>query len=510
MREALDAAASADVLVIGSGLAGICAVTSAAEAGATAILASEGNLFSGSSFKSSTWGLGMVGPEDEADEKDLEDTILSAGCGVADPKLVHRFVCHILPAMEWLEHEGMALTHPSHPEERDFIPCFDHKGRTWRGLGREPFKAAFKKRLDVLGVSVMEHLDLLELVQKADGSMAGALFWNQKDERLLFIRTSAIVLATGGYTGLFGRTLGAAGNTGAAHALAAAAGAELCNLEFIQLMPSILTDRGPVVFNEKTFRYLAIENEAGQNLTSELLELRSTHGPTTARLGDAAVDLAIASAGAEGVPARYTHLPEQLSELDQAYFSWLARTYGITPDTTFHLALFAHAANGGIRIDTAGATAVPGLFACGEATGGMHGADRLGGLSSANCIVFGRAAGTSAACYAEGLQDACSHTQASYSLSLAASPIAAKALPAIRLGFDAQCMTGRSEKGLVRLASSVDLLAQMLERTMAETDSEKAFAQTCKARAELFCACATISAMRQRTESLGSHLRADG
>lgn len=353
MREALDAAASADVLVIGSGVAGICAATTAAEAGARTILACAGSLFSGSSFKGSTWGLGLVGPEDAADEQDLEDTILSVGGGVADPELVRHLVSGILPSMEWLEQEGVALRHPDHPEERDFIPCFDHKRRTWRGLGREPFRAAFAQRLDALGVTVLEHLDLLELVQKPDGSMAGALFWDEIGERLLFISSSAIILATGGTSGLFGRNIGSSGNTGVAHALAAAAGAELCNLEFIQLMPGILTDRGPVVFSEKTFRYLTIENEAGQELAPEVLELRSTHGPLTARLGDAAVDLAIASTGAEGTPARYAHLPSRLPELDQAYFSWLSDACGITPDTEFRLALFAHASNGGIRIDTA-------------------------------------------------------------------------------------------------------------------------------------------------------------
>lgn len=66
------------------------------------------------------------------------------------------------------------------------------------------------------------------------------------------------------------------------------------------------------------------------------------------------------------------------------------------------VAMYAHAANGGIKIDKTAYTGVEGLYACGEATGGMHGADRIGGLSSANGIVFGRIAGASAApCSAE-------------------------------------------------------------------------------------------------------------
>ncbi len=77
-----------DVLVVGTGLAGISAAVSAAEAGAKITLASAGPVFSGSSFSSATWGLGMVAPESAADEEDLVQTILAVGSGAADPALV--------------------------------------------------------------------------------------------------------------------------------------------------------------------------------------------------------------------------------------------------------------------------------------------------------------------------------------------------------------------------------------------------------------------------------------
>ena len=70
------------------------------------------------------------------------------------------------------------------------------------------------------------------------------------------------------------------------------------------------------------------------------------------------------------------------------------------------VAMYAHAANGGIKIDKTAFTGVEGLYACGEATGGMHGADRIGGLSSANGIVFGRIAGASAAQAAQNTPEA--------------------------------------------------------------------------------------------------------
>ena len=72
----LKKATDCDVLVLGSGIAGISAALRAAELGARVILACKGPLFSGSSFYPGTWGLGLIGPENEADKKDLAETIL--------------------------------------------------------------------------------------------------------------------------------------------------------------------------------------------------------------------------------------------------------------------------------------------------------------------------------------------------------------------------------------------------------------------------------------------------
>ena len=77
---------STDVLVIGSGIAGLCAAIEAARTGATVAIASAGKTMSGSSFFPGTWGLGLIGPVDEDDEQDLIDTILAVSGGVADPE----------------------------------------------------------------------------------------------------------------------------------------------------------------------------------------------------------------------------------------------------------------------------------------------------------------------------------------------------------------------------------------------------------------------------------------
>ena len=88
----IDTLFDTDVLVIGSGITGCCAAIEAARAGARVAVACMGRRFSGSSFFPGTWGLGLIGPEDDQDAADLADTICRVGCGVADRELVETLV----------------------------------------------------------------------------------------------------------------------------------------------------------------------------------------------------------------------------------------------------------------------------------------------------------------------------------------------------------------------------------------------------------------------------------
>lgn len=89
-----------------------------------------------------------------------------------------------------------------------------------------------------------------------------------------------------------------------------------------------------------------------------------------------------------------------MPEFIEVYFKWLKENKYLTPDDEINIGIFFHAANGGISINKKAETKVDGLFAAGECTGGMHGADRIGGLSTANGLVFGKIAGESASRYA--------------------------------------------------------------------------------------------------------------
>lgn len=401
-----------DVLVIGGGIAGITAAIEAARAGAATTIACAGPLFGGSSFYPGTWGLGLIGPESEADEADLIATIEDVGCGMADHELVEVFVRGIRPAIAWLEEDlGVPLKRPSSAQsasDKTFIPCFDHKRRLWRGITRQTFEAAAQRTLKTLDVNVLERTELMELARlhEDDGAVRGAVFFDHASASLRTSAASSVILAAGGTGGLFERSLTSADVLSSVHAIAMSTGCELVNIEFMQMMPGLVSPVRGIVFNEKTFRYAIPEDANGilphsKDARADLLEARSSHGPFTCRLDDERVDRAIDAAGPSGMPVRLRFPSNNIPEFVQTFSTWMQQSLNIAPTDELRIAMYAHAANGGIRIDRNAWTGVKGLYACGELTGGMHGADRIGGLSSANGLVFGRIAGKAAARHAK-------------------------------------------------------------------------------------------------------------
>lgn len=113
------------------------------------------------------------------------------------------------------------------------------------------------------------------------------------------------------------------------------------------------------------------------------------------------LDFAMEACGDEGMEIA-CDVGDGSPEFVRTFSGWLERECGVSASAPARIAPYAHASNGGIAIDEYGSCGVPGLFAAGECTGGMHGADRIGGLASANALVFGRRAGVAAAKFSRG------------------------------------------------------------------------------------------------------------
>lgn len=478
-----------DVLVVGGGIAGATAALSAAECGAKVALACAGPVFSGSSFFAGTWGLGLVGPASDGVE-DFERTILEVGQGMADPALVHELVSETEPAIQWLESLGCVLRRAERAAQREFIPCFDHAQRKWHGLERASFRAAFGPALERAGVTAFPYMEL----------MAPGILYARDKKRLCGIDAAATVLAAGGFGGLFERTLTMPDVLGTAQAIALEQGARLINCEFMQIMPGLVAPVANVVFNEKTFRFARIE---GLGEAEGLLDARSEHGPFTASRPDREVDFAIAAAGDAGARVTYD-LPDEMPEFMKTFSDWLFKAHGIRPDDELRVAHYAHAHNGGILIGAdAAVSGVAGLYACGECTGGMHGADRIGGLASANALVFGRVAGREAAGFRgkNGVR--------ATRLDTIASPLASQTIAELKPLMSRHCMVARTEDGLAEAAEKVSDLKYRLARGAESSVDARAVATTRRAELSLLSAETLICAMRARTESRGSHHRAD-
>lgn len=502
-----------DVLVVGSGIAGIMAALAAAGAGRSVILASSGPVFSGSSFYPGTWGLGLIGPENEADQEDLVQSILEVGCGMADETMVRAFVAGIGPAIEGVKAMGVQLKAAADQNQKDFIPCFDRKHRSWNGLLFDSMRQVFSRKMEESGVEQLPGCELLQLIKT--GERVGGAVICQKGE-LTAVRCGALVLATGGYGGLFRDRLTTDDVAGAGQWLALEAGAELVNLEFMQMMPGYLSPCRKTIFNEKTFRYTRLTGPDGRDILENecdrqaLLECRSTHGPFTSRLASKRVDLAMVKAAQvapeQGVTVTYgPQIRQDTPEFVRTYFDWLWEKKHLTMDDPVQIAPFAHAANGGVRIDANGFTGVPGLYACGEVTGGMHGADRIGGLSTANGLVFGKKAGESAAAFA-----------AAQPAPKADGPVEfdARIIPD-QAGRRRQMQDVMSECGMVvrsgeALARGIERLDQLTEGCEFTGGSDAAqIAASRRLWSQLHLARAILSVQRMRTESRGSHYRAD-
>ena len=434
----MDAEIHAKVLVVGSGIAGTCAALSAVEAlsknenatmtslGESAnatgtdatpvMLACKGPLFSGSSFFEGTWGLGLIAPDGAEDEEDLVQTILHVGCGIANEDMVRSFVTGILPSIKRLESWGVTLKQATQDasDQREYIPCFDHKHRAWRGIEREPYVTAIGQRIADAGICVNEGWELLDIDPEAHIAtfFASNLLTNYPTfcQQFVRVRYDALVLCAGGASSLYPRHLTQDDCCATVQGLAKQIGCHLMNMAFLQFMPGIVSPVQDIVFNEKTFRYMALDNATVEELggtqeAQHLLDMRSGYGPFTSRLDSCAIDFAIHRAGKDGLVftphfGNEDELPEnedELPEFVRTYQTWLETVAGVTAETPLRVAMYAHANNGGLVIDQHGCTTVSGIFAAGECTGGMHGADRLGGLSSANGLVFGMRAGESAA-----------------------------------------------------------------------------------------------------------------
>ncbi|MFR2031954.1 MAG: FAD-binding protein, partial [Collinsella sp.] len=401
---------------------------------------------------------------------------------------------------------GVELQRPqsaASAQQKQFIPCFDHKTRMWRGLTRKPLEDACATQIESLGIRLLPRHELIDLVEDSNGRITGAVLYDRANERLVPLAAKATIIAAGGTGGLFERSLTSADVLSSSQAIALAHGASLTNIEFMQMMPGFIEPKHNLVFNEKTWRYVTFDQpvDIADGKLDDLLEQRSGYGPFTSRLASRAIDLAVDQAGAEGLALHYDFPRENVPEFVQTFATWLQDEHSIAPTDEIRVAMYAHAANGGIKIDKTAYTGVEGLYACGEATGGMHGADRIGGLSSANGIVFGRIAGAAAALAAQKETEAALKADIALPQHGIATTDVERLTRSLKHTMSTYCMINRTETGLSKALHELEGL-----KTEATTLSHRKPRQRNRpspaCNRKLSWQPEMVKAMRRRTKSM--------
>jgi L-aspartate oxidase len=397
-----------DILVIGGGFAGTIAAINAAENGAKVTIVSEYEIFSGSSFSKHVWGSGIVGPADNGDEENFCEQILKVSQMMAYPEMVNNLVKNILPEVQNLIKTGLNIEQPKNKKEHEYISCFDIKNRSHFIFLKHDVKEILRQKIKELEINSLNRTEVISLLKNED-RVNGAIAIDEKG--LLKIVCKCIILASGGICHLFKNQFGNEEPAVLGQYMALKAGAMLTNIEFMQMICGFIEPQPKTFFNERTFKYCTfydpitkekMMNDSGMNW-SKALEIRSTHGPFSSELYSKYVDIEIYKTQRENKMGVLYRLNEEIkahpSQFMDNYFKWLKNEKGLTVDDPVIIGSYYHASNGGIKINTKAETGVKGLYACGEVTTGMHGADRIGGMSMANCLVYGSIAGREAARY---------------------------------------------------------------------------------------------------------------
>ena len=382
-----------NVLVIGGGGAGLTAAISAAKEGARVRLVSKtrAGLNTCTAYSGGIFSLacGEVTPEEHF-AKTME-----VGCHANDAALVQTMTEHAEQTLLELQRWGVDIRFPR-PGKASVRQSAAHKL-----MGGEGFTAQLQQIAQSEQVELIESSIVTDLLND-DSGVCGAKLVNWQTGKAQLLYADAVIIATGGAGQIFSRNDNPVRMTGDGYALALKAGLKLRDMEFIQFYPLGWNDPQLPVWMADLglIDFIPLTDSHGKEFLLEKLHewglKNGSEGNLYARDRAAA---AIAQAERSG--GAFLHLEAASSELwqDRRFLRQLiidpARLRDIRRPV--RVAPLEHYFCGGIAIDAESRTAMPRLYACGEATGGVDGANRMGGNALANIVTFGMRAGKNAA-----------------------------------------------------------------------------------------------------------------
>lgn len=522
---------STDVLVIGSGAAACMAALEATRFGASVLMVDRGRI--GRSGSTTTAGAGtaaafghtVFGEPGNPDtlEQHFQDTV-TKGRFLSDQERVRILVQEIRPLVDQLCELGVpyAKTSQGLYYQNQGVGQTYARNCTPKGNGAA-LTEIVAKELAWRGVTFLERTRVLKLLPGGDNVSAAVAVSTDLSSAYL-IEAGATVLAAGSATALQKYASAAFKTTGDAFWLAHDAGAELANMEFLEFtfIPLVkgravpcggstqLTSRGAKFYNAEGERFMKRYNPETMEKTTRAVIINAFYKEMVGGRGPVTMDCGSIS----------PELWEKWESMGHNFINFMRAAKVDYHKGQVQLVPALHCLLGGVNIDNWSRTKVPGLFAAGETTTGIHGAVRLGGAAFAECYVFGNRAGAQAA--REALAKTASASDNKQNTNLAqvflrelgeGKPVASDNLAKMLNNLKEQAWTSLS---VIRngkdIAAGRDFFADILEQystwQVITNDPEHLNVATTLRNLALTGLCSAASALA-REETRGGHIRDD-
>lgn len=392
---------SCDVLIIGSGAAGLSLALRLADQHQVIVL-SKGPVTEGSTFYAQG-GIAAVFDETDSIDSHVEDTLI-AGAGICDRHAVEFVASNARSCVQWLIDQGVLFDTHVQPNGEESYHLTREGGHSHRRIlhaadatGREVQSTLVSKAQNHPNIRVLERSNAVDLIVSdkiglpGTRRVIGAWVWNRNKETVETCHAKAVVLATGGASKVYQYTTNPDISSGDGIAMAWRAGCRVANLEFNQFHPTalyhpqarnfLLTEalRGEGAYLKRPdgTRFMPDFDERGELAPRDIVARAIDH--EMKRLGADCMFLDISHKPADFIRQHFPMIYEKLLGLG---IDLTQEPVPIVPA--------AHYTCGGVMVDDHGRTDVEGLYAIGEMSyTGLHGANRMASNSLLECLVYG-------------------------------------------------------------------------------------------------------------------------
>ncbi len=510
-----------DALIIGAGVSGMLA--------AREIAANENNnviiISTGKGASPYIHGFNMPLHPDDSEELFLSDMIKS-GREQSDPVLAKTLCRGALPVADILAElniqfdrkgDGYSLLRPLGASVPRVASAGNHTGVS--------ILNALKKELSAKkNVTILDNFRALKLV--SDGrKVYGAITADMDTRFFTLIAAKATVLAAGGFCNIFPFSTNTKDIGGDSIAMAYDAGAKLTDMEFVQFEPSAAVApaalRGKSVITTMYFEGAVLKNTKGERF---MLNYSDKGECVDKDVQAKCIYREIAEGrGTENGGVFFDATGVGKEKLLELYPSYVDRYKAVGIDiseTPFEIAPAPHTSLGGVMINPdCSVKALSGLFACGEAIGGLHGANRIGGNAGLETLVFGSLAGKTARSYLDGFKEECDLSEFYDEISAylgkdkEGTKATMAALAPIReemeKALSENCSVIRSGKGLLSAISAFEKLQSKLDTFATDQIAFETEVELFRLKNDVTAALLLAKSAYERKESIGCHVRSD-